>query len=156
MLLVDVDGVLSPFAAASCPAGFVEVAARGFVLRLCAEHGVWLRRLADRFELVWATTWEDDAATLIAPQLALPDMPIIHFGGRGASWGPTWKLPAVAAAVGDRAAAWVDDDLHDDAVAWARQRPVPTLLLPVDPSIGLTAEHVATLEDWADRCLGPT
>lgn len=152
LLLVDVDGVLNPFAVRRgvLPRGFTEHAILGYRVLLARHHGDWLNGLADRFELVWATTWEDDANTLIAPLVGLPtDLPVIAFPNPQATG--TWKLPAVAAYVGDRPAAWIDDDLGSDAVRWRDLRTAPTLLLRCDPAVGLVRRHIKALERFADR-----
>ena len=151
LLLVDVDGVLNPLVRiAVFPRDFAEHRLEGFRVLLSARHGVWLNALADRFDLVWATTWEDDANRLIAPLIGLPtDLPVIRFGDPERPG--TWKLPDVAAYVGDRPAAWVDDDLWGDAEAWARARAAPTLLVRTDPAVGLARRHVKALERFAGR-----
>ena len=69
LLLLDVDGVLNPFAAPACPPGYTE---HEFFpgedpVRLCAAHGPWLRELATRFHIVWATAWGADANRLLSP-----------------------------------------------------------------------------------------
>jgi hypothetical protein len=81
LLLLDVDGVLNPFAAPACPPGFSE---HDFFpgeepVRVCPAHGPWLQELATRFRLVWATAWGDDANRLLAPLLQVPELPVIAF-----------------------------------------------------------------------------
>ena len=147
LLLLDIDGVLSPDAARSVPVGFVEYELGEYQVRLAHEHGGWLRSLGSDFELVWATSWEQDANRLISPLLDLPVLPFVEFTkGRAAG---TWKLPAVADFVGDRPCAWIDDELESDADVWARARARPTLLLRADPARGLTDGHVAELRRFA-------
>jgi hypothetical protein len=54
LLLVDIDGVISLFGfdpAARPPGSFISV--EGIVHYLSASAGAQLRRLAERFELVW-------------------------------------------------------------------------------------------------------
>jgi hypothetical protein len=63
---------------------------------------------------------------------------------------PVTKAPSIAAFVGDRSAAWVDDYITDEATEWASQRQAPTLLIPVDPAVGLELEHGAKLKAWQD------
>jgi hypothetical protein len=152
LLLLDVDGVLNPFAVRPgiVPSGFVEHTILGYRVLLARRHGDWLTSLADRFELVWATTWEEDANELISPLVGLPmNLPVIAFPAPQAPG--TWKLPAVAAFVADRPAAWIDDDLGSDAQEWASLRPAPTLLLRADPSLGLVRRHIDALERFARR-----
>ena len=106
LLLLDVDGVLNPYAAATCPDGYAEYEffAGEEPVRVCPEHGRWLRELATRFELTWAIA-------------------------------------------GDRPLAWLDEALAPEVREWAAERHVPTLLIDVDPAIGLTRQAV-------DECLG--
>jgi len=74
LLLLDVDGVLNPFAAPACPPGYSE---HDFFpgeepVRVCAGHGSWLRELAARFQIVWATAWGTDASVDAAQGLTRP------------------------------------------------------------------------------------
>jgi hypothetical protein len=155
LLLLDVDGVLNPFAAASCPQGFTE---HEFFLhegpvRLNPVHGRWLRGLAEHYEIVWATGWEEDANLLLAPLLGLPRFPVILFPPK--PFDPREKVPPVAAFVRDRPAAWVDDALTPPAHAWAEGRPSPTLLIAADPAVGLTRAAVDRLASWSLDLMGP-
>jgi HAD domain in Swiss Army Knife RNA repair proteins len=149
VLLVDVDGVLNPWEAEGCPDGYQEYdfypAER---VLLSPGHGELLTSLAPAYELVWATAWEHRANRLIGPVLALPELPVIEFplSGRDLFFR---KLPAVIDAVGDRPCAWIDDAHQPDHYAWARQRAAPTLLIDIDPSVGLTRDVIATLRAWA-------
>lgn len=153
LLLIDVDGVLNPFAArppGHLPPNFEAHQLEGYRVLLNRKHGAWLSTLGQRFELVWATTWEEKADRLIAPRVGLPSgLPVITFPQDRQYGGWTWKLPAVIRFVGDRPLAWVDDDLGSDALRWGRQREVPTLLVEPDPGIGLTRAHIQRLERFA-------
>jgi hypothetical protein len=150
LLLMDVDGVLNPFAAPACPEGFAEFdipGGDGEPTRLCRAHGGWLRELARRYELVWATGWGADANAYLSPLLGLPNLPLVTFPP--VPFEPREKVPAIAAYVGERRpVAWVDDALVPEAHAWAAARAAPTLLLGTDPSRGLGRETVERLADW--------
>jgi hypothetical protein len=52
LLFLDVDGVLNPFAAAACPAGYTEhdIFPGEEPVRLCDEHGRWLRLLSAAYD----------------------------------------------------------------------------------------------------------
>src|ERR1700689_4784255 len=82
LLLLDVDGVLNPFAAPACPPGYTE---HEFFpgeepVRLCSAHGPWLQELATRFQIVWATAWGADANRLLAPPWSIsPTCPSAAF-----------------------------------------------------------------------------
>ena len=115
-----------------------------------------LGELAARFELVWATSWQDNANLLLASVLGLPTLPVVRFtaAARERIWvggyaGRTWKLETVARFVGDRPAAWIDDELHADAWVWAALRAVPTKLLSPEPSVGILDRDVRALLAFA-------
>ena len=120
-----------------------------------------LAELASRYELVWATAWEDNANLLLAPALGLPSLPVVRFTDPPADLlglGHTrrsWKLPGVQRFAGDRPLAWIDDELHGDAYAWAATRRIPTKLLSTDPTRGLVDREVRSLLAFARRALGP-
>ena len=149
LLLLDVDGVLNPYAAPACPSGYTE---HEFFpgedpVRVCAAHGRWLRELAARFELVWATAWGAEANRLLAPLLQLPELPVIRFPP--APFQPRDKLPPVIGYAGHRPLTWLDDQLSPEAHAWAARRPTPTLLIDISPAEGLTRAVVDQSLRWA-------
>ncbi|MER5964795.1 hypothetical protein [Streptomyces sp. NPDC002057] len=77
LLFLDVDGPLIPFGASGGayptypPAPPASVSP--LLARLDPAQGPRLAALP--YELVWATTWEDDANAWIAPRLGLPPLP---------------------------------------------------------------------------------
>ncbi len=109
-----------------------------FLSEVAGEH---LRALADEFELVWCTGWEEKANEYLPFALGLPSaLPHVVLDEVNRSH---WKIPAIDRFAGSsRPLAWIDD-AHDEATAeWAAARSGPTLLIPTDPAVGLTAEHV--------------
>ena len=158
-LLVDVDGVLAPFAFWSAPPGFVLHTVRAGSGRehnvwLNPVHGVWLHTLSEQFELVWATGWEHEAPRLLGPLLGLPAMPVIKFTQPPVFGVPLWKLQDVIEFAEDNPLAWIDDDIDVVVEQWARHREPPTLLIKTDCTLGLTREHVAELVEFAERIGG--
>ena len=150
-LLLDVDGVL---AIEGPNAGWQRhelIAGDGSLhsLWLRAAHGPWLRILAAKYELVWATGWQYDAPQLLSPLLGCPPMEVIEFSTSPQIGARLDKLPDVAEFVGDRPAAWVDDELGNRELEWAQQRSAPTLLIRPDPAWGLTEAHVDELLRFA-------
>jgi HAD domain in Swiss Army Knife RNA repair proteins len=150
ILFVDVDGVISLF-------GFAPGAERmpgplhwvdGIAHCIPADVGERLVRLAERFELVWATGWEERANEHLPHILRLPfcELPSLTFDGRAVFGRANWKLDAIDEFAGGRSAAWVDDS----CMAWAERRRAPTLIVRTDPAVGLTDEHVERLLRWAD------
>jgi len=151
LLLVDIDGVLNPFVPEGepLPSGYVRHTVAGQRVLLRLDHGMWLRALAARFELVWVSTWEAEANTLVGPLIgAPPDLPYIRFSERTAD-GWTWKLPAVRRFAGDRPLAWLDDDPGPDVAAWAATRGAPTLVVSPDPRAGWTEVEYRRLVAFA-------
>jgi hypothetical protein len=150
MLLVDFDGVLNPYAAAVCPSGFVEYGLDVFPgeepVRLNAEHGRWLRSLATMFDLAWASACPEDLNKYCAPLLGLDPMPRVPMPR--SPFDPELKVPAIREFVRDRAVAWLDDLFGSAARAWAAERTAPTLLVDVDPAIGMTEGLVDELRAW--------
>jgi hypothetical protein len=153
LLLVDIDGVISLFGfdPAQPPAGtFITV--DGIIHFLSQEGGARLRRLAEQFELVWCSGWEEKADEHLPFALGLPaGLPHIAFAP-ASSEGPDrhWKLDAIDAFAGvDRPLAWIDDAHDESCAAWAAARPAPTLLVATEPATGLSAAHVERLSSWA-------
>jgi hypothetical protein len=149
VLLLDLDGVLNPFAAPVCPDGYRE---RVFFDgeepgRYCPEHGGWIRELAAAGELWWATGWGEHANELYLPLLGVDPLPVVRFPP--VPFEPELKVPAVAAVVGDRPAAWIDDNHTPRGRRWAAERSAPTLLVSVDPAIGLVRADVDRVITWA-------
>ena len=145
-------GVLSPITD-RLPSGYITHAGAYNNYVINPEHGVWLRELAEVFDLVWATAREEEANLDVGPALGLPVLPVISFAGLWDSE-RTWKLDDVAAYVGNRPFCWIDDDLFDDAQEWALHRQHPTLLLAADPRVGFTALQRAAMIDFATSVSG--
>ena len=57
-LLLDVDGVLNPYATPGCSVVFTEYAMfpGEEAIRLCRIHGDWIIELGRVFDMAWATT----------------------------------------------------------------------------------------------------
>lgn len=161
LLLIDVDGVISLFGfdRDAPPAGRFQLI-DGIAHFLSATAGEHLLALSDAFELVWCTGWEERANDYLPLALGLPGtLPLVTFGDLPGPASAHWKLAGIDRYAGpSRPLAWIDDAHDDGCSAWARARCAPTLLVAVDPAIGITAEHVAQLLAWAstDPGAGPT
>ena len=147
ILAVDVDGVISLFGFpqdAPPPGSFHSI--DGIVHCIGDRVADRLARLADRYELVWATGWEEKANEYLPHLLSLDhDLPVLTFDGRAIFGSAHWKLRAIDAYAGDRPAAWIDDNLDERAEEWAAKRREPTLLVRTESALGITDEHVDTL-----------
>jgi hypothetical protein len=155
-LAVDIDGVISLFGFEEKPQGssFRFQLVDGVPHFISLSAGERLLRLSERFELVWASGWEDKANFYLPEVLGLPELPHVSFDTRPSAGGAHWKLAAIEAYAGERAIAWVDDNFDDSCYEWAELRPAPTLLVPTEPHLGLEEAHVAALESWADALPG--
>ena len=159
-LFVDVDGVISlfGFGPGSMPDGRFETV-DGIAHFLSASAGEHLRRLADHFEPVWCTGWEEKANEYLPHALGLPNpYPFLTFerrvgGGRVSH--AHWKLDAIEAYAGTRPLAWIDDAHDEGCAAWAARRAAPTLLVTTAPAVGLTDADVSELLGWATRVAQP-
>jgi hypothetical protein len=158
ILFVDVDGVISLFGfspgAGQLPGPLQWI--DGVAHCIPDDVGARLVTLAERFDLVWATGWEERANEHLPFILKLPfrDLPSLVFDGRAVFGSAHWKVDAIDEYAGDRPAAWVDDNIDETCVTWAEGREPPTLIVETSPSIGLTDEHVAQLIQWADELEG--
>jgi len=147
LLLIDVDGVLSLYGTGD--GDLMGVLVDGVPHLLSRDAAAALRSVAPGFECVWCTGWEERADEYLPAALDLPrGWPYVPLGP--ATLSPHWKLAGIDAYAGlDRALAWIDDN-HGPAVEeWAASRSGPTLLVSTEPYIGMTAEHAATLREWA-------
>jgi hypothetical protein len=175
-LLVDVDGPLNPYAAKPHrrPEGYQthrlvtprweaaerrRLSAWGLPDRRVKPLRVWLNPdhgpalAALPFELVWATTWEQEANDFVAPLLGLPTLPFICWldPRPEPANGVFWKTPQIVAWADGRAFAWVDDEISDADRDWVHaHHRGPALLRRVDPRCGLTVDDFARLARWAE------
>jgi len=151
LLAVDIDGVISLFGAETPPdRAFTKLELVDGVPHLISlPTGDRLRRLAEHFELVWASGWEDKANFYLPSLLGLPELPHVTFDGAVREGAAHWKLgPLDAYAVG-RPLAWIDDNFDQSCYEWAEERELPTLLVLTETHLGLEEAHVEALRQWA-------
>lgn len=157
LLLVDVDGVISLFGFPphAQPAGRFAMV-DGIAHFLSAGAGEHLRRLADVFEPIWCTGWEERANDHLPHLLGLdgpwPHLSFERAAGAGASMRGHWKLDAIDAYAGPRPLAWIDDAHGPACEAWAARREAAgaaTLLVTTEPAVGMTERQVERMLAWA-------
>jgi hypothetical protein len=159
VLLVDVDGVISLFGFPqhARPAGRFEMV-DGIAHFLSATVGEHLRLLADAFEPVWCTGWEEKANEYLPHALGLPGpWPHLSFDRNPGRNRAHWKLDAIDGFAGERSLAWIDDAHGEACEAWASARAdagAQTLLVTTEPAVGMTEHDVAALLEWARRQVG--
>ena len=151
ILAVDVDGVISIFGFDQPPpkdeAQFELI--DGMVHCISLLAGKRLLRLAEDYELVWATGWEDRANDYLPNILGVPELPHLTFNGAARFGSAHWKLGPLDEYCRGRAMAWVDDNFDESCYEWARERPEPTLLVPTEPHLGLEEAQTEALAAWA-------
>lgn len=151
VLAVDVDGVISLF---GFDGPIDDVPGRFHLIdgvAHCVADGVGerLNRLAEVYELIWATGWEERANDHLPLILGLADdLPVLTFDGRARFGTAHWKLEALDEYAYGRPLAWIDDSLDDSCHAWAAARSAPTLLVPTESHVGLTDAQVEAMLDW--------
>ena len=164
-LLIDVDGPLNPYGGTNKPretAGYRKHRMSPLLwsgpplnVWLRAQHGPEILQLAEETKLqpVWATTWEDEANTMIGPRIGLPKLPVIHFPGS-----LEWKFPGVLEAAGEHPLVWWDDDFYlfnEAREDFEKARgDLPTLLHTVSPRFGLTTEDFDAVRKWTTTLQG--
>ena len=151
------DGVISlfGFSGPEPPGAFHQI--DGIVHCIGRDAGRRLKTLAERYELIWATGWEEKANEYLPRLLELEsgDLPVITFDGRAVFGSAHWKVDAIDEYAGDRPAAWIDDNLDDSCRAWADGRSAPTLLVETQAPVGITDEDVERLLRFADEVGAP-
>jgi hypothetical protein len=165
LLFVDVDGVISLFgfregyglAAGNasfegCPPGRLH-SINGVMHYISTGCAVHLERLATRYELVWATGWEETANDFLPHLLGLPEhLPYLSFDGGVRGGSAHWKIDAIDRYAGElRPLAWIDDNVDDSCRVWAEGRSAPTLIIETVRHEGMRDEHVELLLGWADE-----
>jgi hypothetical protein len=109
--------------------------------------------LAEDFNLVWASGWEEKAEEYLPRLLGLPaGLPFLHFErsrGAGRSINGHWKLDAIDTYAGARSLAWIDDAFDESCHEWSATRPAATLLVQTSPAVGLTERETDLLLDWS-------
>jgi len=151
VLAVDIDGVISLFGFDEAPdhlqAHWEMVDGVTHCISLAA--GERLRRLAEHYELVWASGWEDKANYYLPRVLGLPELPHLSFDNSARFGSAHWKLAPLEEYGAGRPLAWIDDSFDESCYEWARGRDEPTLLVPTEPHLGIEEAQVEALTAWA-------
>ncbi|MDX3215687.1 hypothetical protein PV318_09170 [Streptomyces sp. ME02-6991-2B] len=160
LLFLDVDGPLLPFGRGQGPGprgqgpGPKGAGPDPHLARLTPELGVRLTALP--CQLVWATTWEDEANAEVAPRIGLPRLPVVNWPASSAEhehedrwFGLHWKTRTLVEWAVGRPFGWVDDEITDADRDWvSTHHHGRALLHQVDASRGLGAADFAALDAW--------
>ncbi|AEV83981.1 hypothetical protein ACWT_2959 [Actinoplanes sp. SE50] len=148
LVFLDVDGPLIPFRARTV--GAAPPAPDGgnpLLHRIDPEDGRRLRKLPA--DLVWATTWMDEANEVVAPRLGLPPLPVVDWPDEAPLPGLHWKTAFLVTWAAGRSFVWIDDELTDNDRRWvAAHHPGRALLHRVDGNRGLTDADFFTVGAW--------
>jgi hypothetical protein len=147
-ILVDVDGVLNPnlpsegaFSVLAKPGGV------SYNLILNKRQADLLLRLAEdtNSELVWATTWENQANEWIGPEIGLPQLPVVKMVQRKFSENlGSIKARSALAYAGDSKFVYFDDEYNIGyCLEGTNGRHVY-----VDPKYGLVLRHIVEAEAY--------
>lgn len=163
LLFLDVDGPLNPERLRTQrPEGFITVRTRPagtmwadtknkpLPVWLNPSHGPRLQELP--FDLVWATTWGQEANVWIGPHIGLPELPVVEFTGSGRNTKIHWKTRQLIAYADGRPFVWVDDECSRDDVVYIAKRYGPHgRTLRVSPITGLTDFYFGILAELAEE-----
>src|ERR1700761_8051800 len=94
ILAVDVDGVVSLFGFETPPpaAEATYQLVDGMLHCISLRAGERLQRLAEHFELIWATGWEEKANFYLPIMLGIAELPHLSFDGAARFGSAHWKL----------------------------------------------------------------
>lgn len=161
-LLIDVDGVLDPYAGdddALFDSGFLPHPVHRFSI-YDPSHGTLLREFAAEhdFELVWCTYRQSDANEWLSPLYGFDQLDQVKLsdGPSQQEYLTAWKYESVLDWAGDRPIAWLDDEHGDHGGQQARflqARRAPTKLVTVDPAFGLQPSHLEEIVEWKEFAL---
>ncbi len=139
-MLVDIDGVISLFGGDLSAKTGAFHSIEGIPHFLSATAAAHLLDLAEHFEPVWCSGWEEKADEHLPHLLGLPaGLPFLRFDRSVGRSNAHWKLDAIDAYAGRRALAWIDDAFNAACHEWAqrprgadaaRARPSPNTVSP--------------------------
>ena len=173
LLFLDVDGVLNAFSPVR-PHTVHKLGGRwvkgifcAYTIRFDNEVVEMIDALAEHFDIVWATMWNEKANADIAPALGIEPLPVMHcdhnkgwdtaldLGTEQWNIHSLWyaKTPLLPEYAAGQPFAWVDDDHSGADRTWLAQHGVdqPFMLCRTDADYGIQWDDVEALIDWAQK-----
>ncbi|MFF5760313.1 HAD domain-containing protein [Streptomyces longwoodensis] len=156
LLFLDIDGTLIPFGGRTPYATYTGPTPPGHPLLARLDPALGPCLLSLDCEMTWATTWGEDANSVVAPWLGLPPLPVVDWPEEADEaprpGGVHWKTEALLARAAGRPFVWLDDEITDADRAWvAARHPAPAILHRVEHGIGLTRTDLAGLRERLAR-----
>lgn len=159
-LLLDVDGVLNAWpytrSAKSPWANYHRDTINGFTINWSPTVRDAIIALSEHVEILWLTTWENEAQNYLAPALDLPWFKLAGVNDNvhedDERW---WKLDVARSLyeLDQRPFIWIDDEItsYQAALEWVRTLPEGAALIIAPPSQhGITPDHLKLIQDFLD------
>lgn len=147
LLLLDIDGCVSPRGAAS---GCKIVQLGGWKIPVSPVCATELPKLSSIYHVVWCTDWRE-SANVLGAELGLPELPFVNIGAHEPSG---WrKLTAVQSYLAGHdpeiPIAWADDQMTPTAKTWVQSVAHRTLVIRPNPLKGLLEDEFSRLRAFA-------
>lgn len=148
LIFLDVDGTVIPLRTRDVP-GVPPEPPGGNPLLERIDPADGPRLLALGGDLIWATTWMEEANEVISPRLGLPELPVVDWPDQDPVPGLHWKTAFLVDWAAGRPFVWLDDEVTDTDQRWiTAHHPGRSLLRRVHPFTGLTAADFAAVRAW--------
>lgn len=119
LLFLDIDGTLIPFGGRTPYATYTGPTPPGHPLLARLDPALGPCLLSLGCEMTWATTWGEDANSVVAPWLGLPPLPVVDWPEEADEaprpGGVHWKTEALLARAAGR-----------PSCGWTTRSPTPT------------------------------
>ncbi len=148
LIFLDIDGTVIPLRNRVLP-GVPARPDEGNPLLERIDPADGPRLLALAGDLVWATTWMEEANEAVSPRLGLPKLPVVEWPDEDPVPGLHWKTAFLVRWAAGRPFVWFDDEVTDADQRWVTaHHPGGALLRRVHPFNGLADADFAAVRAW--------
>ena len=148
LILLDIDGVISPLGQVYNPI----VIQHPYGSWAIPEHILWLFKNYENYEIIWASTWEEDS-NLINRDLGIKDFNFINFTENSNIWFRFESIKNLVSKQTNRTVILIDDEIPKKVSDWCAKNSINCI--KPDSVEGLTANDLKTIdkiiEDWNIR-----